>query len=243
MIIKKFSVVMQAILIASMLMSTVNKSEASVPTLPYTVFIVPVTLATLCAASFGWSWWIGEKVERVDKKVRLIGQELELVAAGVQQVRTKLDTVDGNVQAVRATQGEHTQQLNAVRKEQKESRESADHNFAALGTDIGELKKLIEKETKERAEGQAKIMTNVDGVRGSVERRLDEQVNQMHEQAKELAAVKAMLSELHAQFMPELPRNHSQQASSAVTVASTTSTQAAKPFMYSSVFRTPVKAK
>ena len=152
---KKFINGMCSFLLLGLLASQSLKSSASsAPVLPYTAFIVPVTLGTLCVASFGWSWWTGEKVSRIDKN-------LELVAVDVKDVQAKLKIVDERVQDVQRVQGEHTQGLQGLASGQ-----------GLIRNDISALKSMTET-------GIRKLTDSQDLMRGSLEKRLDKQAREL----------------------------------------------------------------
>lgn len=191
------------------------KTEASAPVLPYAAYIVPVTLGTLCAITFGWSWLTSEKVTQVDKN-------LELVAVDVKEVREKVNVIDGRVQNVQNVQADHTQRLNRLQA-------SSDGNFTALGNDVAQLKQMTEKGFREASEGQKKIMSNVDEVRGLVDRRFDEQ-------ARELAQLKAAVEQLHKNIA-NVPGNNVAPTTQLTSASqSSTNHRSGAPLVYQPLF-------
>lgn len=136
------------------LMHAVESNASSAPVLPYAAYVVPVTLATLCVASFGWSWWTADKVSHIDER-------LELVATDVKDVQVKVQGVDVRVQNVQKVQGEHTAGLNALGEGQK-----------LIRGDISKLNDTTEVGIKTLSDKQ-------DRMRGAIEDRFDQQAKEL----------------------------------------------------------------
>lgn len=222
MLLKKYIHCVYSLLLVGLIASSGVKIEASAPVLPYTAYIVPVTLGTLCIASFGWSWWTAEKVSRIDKN-------LELVAIDVKDVQKKLDEVDGRVQGVQTVQGEHTQRFIGLQT-------SSDKNFKALGDDIDALKNMTDKGLKELGEGQQDLMRNVDSVRGLVDRRFDAQ-------SQELAELKAVVDQLNKNYESTSSGNKLTQSAQPASFHPVVSGGSSAPYVHKSVFPKPLAVK